>query len=240
VAQPSSQIRPVPLNLKHWSLAGDTRAPWAPASVVDTIGQWLRETEYADELRAAGEKVMPLLLVGESRCGKTSTLCKIARGFGIPAYRMNVASIVGDKLGQTTKAIIDALAETIDSTSALWVLDEADGIFGQRGDASDGATRELNTAMTAALTMIENLPIHVTLAATTNEMQLIDRAMVARFTVVQFPTWRQLDRDGRQAFAKSHGCEGAWQSDSYSSVVQSARMNRVNRIIEASEGKSKR
>jgi SpoVK/Ycf46/Vps4 family AAA+-type ATPase len=218
--------------LKYWTPASDARSPWCPQFVRDQLKEWIAENEFADELRASGEKILPLLLAGESRCGKTSTLCSVANGFGIEAFRMNVARVIGSFLGETTKAILNALHETIDTTAAVWILDEVDGVFGKRGGASDGATREMNTAMTAALTMIENMPNHVTIAATTNELDLIDRAMVARFHVVVFPTWRDLGTEDRQAFAKSHGSEVAWRSGSYSECVQSARKERVSRIIE--------
>lgn len=225
--------------LKHWTPATDIRRPWAPDCVLAEIQGWLTENEYADALKAAGEKVLPLLLVGETRCGKTSTLIHCARNyFDIPAYRMATGSVMGSHLGEMTRAIVVALQETVDTTSALWILDEADGLFAQRSSGSgDAAGREMNAAMTQALTVIENLPSHVTLAATTNEIDLMDRAMVARFRVVEFPKWGQLEMDERRAFAKSHGCEDAWQSRSYSEAVQKARSFRVQKII--AEARSK-
>lgn len=228
------------VNLKHWAPAKDTRYPWAPSYVADQIREWMLETEYAEELAAAGEKVLPLLLVGETRCGKTSALCHVAKSFGLPAYRMQMASAMGSYMGETTKKVIAALEETVETTAALWILDEVDGIFGQRGEAHDGATREMNTAMTSALTLIETLPPHVTLAATTNERGLIDKAMLARFTVVEFPPWKKLDMEERKAFARSHGHEDGFVADSYGMAVQNARRFRVARVIEEAKRKEQK
>ena len=78
--------------LTFWMKATESRFPWARDETRNQIRQWIKEAERADALHAAGERVYPLLLSGETRCGKTSTMCSIAgKHFGVPCFRMNIA-----------------------------------------------------------------------------------------------------------------------------------------------------
>jgi AAA+ superfamily predicted ATPase len=219
--------------LAHWTRAEDVRHPWARQEIQDELRGWIREAENADKLTAAGEKVMPLLLSGESRCGKTSTLCWLAHTyFGVPAFRASIGSMIGGYMGETTKSFRAAILEAMNGPEGLYVMDEVDGIFQQRqAGAHGGATQEMNAAIATALSLIESLPQHLMLVATTNEPKIIDRAMLARFTCVAFPAWAELDDSERREFAKSHQMEDAWSAHSYAEAVQLARRDRVGRIL---------
>lgn len=220
--------------LAHWVLVQDARHPWARKGTLDELREWIREAENADKLVAAGEKVMPLLLSGETRCGKTSTLCWLASSyFGVPSYRASIGSMIGQYMGETTKNFRDAIDEAVAGPQALYIMDEVDGIFQQRiSKRCDGATAELNSAIASALAQIEGLPQHLMLAATTNEPDNLDRAMLARFRHVEFPAWAELEETERRAFAKSHQLESAFDAGSYAGVVQRARAERVRRILD--------
>jgi hypothetical protein len=230
-----------PAGLRFWSPASDKRYPWVRGSVADELHAWLNEAEHGDLLADAGERVMPLLLSGETRCGKTSSMCAVAAHFDIPAYRMSIGNIVDSYMGQTTKNLKAAIEEAMIGPTALWIMDEIDGVFQRREQAGrGGAVQETNRAISVALAMIEQLPPHVMLVGTTNETRLVDPAMLARFCHVRFPAWEELDEQERRAFAKSHKHEDGWQAGSYSDVVQAARTVRVRKIIDAAEaGKEK-
>lgn len=226
-------------NLAHWVAVKDARHPWARKETLDELRAWIREAENADKLTAAGERVMPLLLSGPTRCGKTSTLCWLADSyFGVPAFRASIGSMIGSLMGDTTKNFRDAIDEAVRGPQGLFIMDEVDGIFQQRiSGRCDGATAELNSAIAAALAQIESLPQHLMLAATTNEPGNLDRAMLARFRHVCFPSWDELDKGERRAFAKSHQLESAFDAGSYAEVVQRARAERVRKILDGAEGK---
>jgi SpoVK/Ycf46/Vps4 family AAA+-type ATPase len=224
------------MKLSHWEAVDGMRYPWARSSVAKEIREWMEEVDHADLLAAAGEKMVPLLLTGETRCGKTSTLAAVAKHYKVPAFRMSISTIIGGYMGDTIKQLKASLEEASSAPCGLWVLDEVDGIFQQRTEDGQGANKERNAALAAALSTIEDLPPHVMLVATTNEPGIIDRAMLARFRRVDFPAWKELEPEERRKFAKSHGCEPAWQADSYAQVVQQARTVRVGKIIaEAAE-----
>ena len=219
-------------HLKHWVPASDTRYPWARKSVTDAIRQWMVEAENADVLHAAGERVMPLLLTGETRCGKTSTMVEVARHYDVPAFRMTMGQVVGQYMGETIKGVKAALDEAASAATGLWILDEVDGIFQQRGGGDNsGCAHEWNAAIGQGLAAIEALPPHVMLVATTNEPGIIDRAMLARFQRVDFPPWEELTEAERCAFARSHRHEPAGKSASYAECVQEARRERIRRIL---------
>ncbi len=221
-----------------WQPVSGSRYPWAPAVVSSAIRSWLEETQYAEELVEAGEKLMPLLLSGETRCGKTSTLCHIADHYGLPVYRLSIPSIVGKFMGETARSVTMALEDAKAERCAVWILDEMDALFQSRnGGGSDGASKEWNAALGSSLSAIENLPPNVLLVGTTNEVTLIDAAMIARFQLVVFPTWSELTDQQRESFAKSHGYPEAGRSRSYAEAVQKARAVRVSAIIAAAKAK---
>lgn len=225
--------------LRFWSPASDKRYPWCRPAVAAALEQWMIEAEHGDALAAAGERMMPLLLSGETRCGKTSSVCAVAAHFEIPAYRMSIGSIVDSYMGQTTKNLKAAIEEAMIGPTALWIMDEVDGIFQKREEGGrGGSVQETNRAISVALAMIEQLPPHVMLVGTTNEEHLIDKAMLARFRHVRFPRWSELEEQERREFAKSHQHEAAWTAGSYSDVVQSARAERIRKIIEAADTKT--
>jgi AAA+ superfamily predicted ATPase len=230
----SDDISQVCHGFKYWIRAEDSRFPWAREKTRNAIRGWIVEAEHGDLLKTAGEKIYPLLLSGETRCGKTSTLCSLAKKhFGIPIYRMNISAVIGTFMGETTKQFRDSLMEAMTGPPAMWIIDEVDGIFGQRSNSgSGGVEKEYNSAISVGLSLIENLPQHLMLVATTNEPGILDRAMMARFTHIAFPRWADLDEKERRAFARSHQFEEAWVAESYSEVVQCARGERVRGILE--------
>jgi SpoVK/Ycf46/Vps4 family AAA+-type ATPase len=221
------------LPLNHWVKVSDKRHPWARKETLDQMRDWIREAENADKLVAAGEKVMPLLLSGESRCGKTSTLCWLAHSyFDVPAFRASIGSMRASYMGQTTRNFAAMLAEAKGGPPGLYIMDEADGLFQQRQSSETGAaSQEMNSALATALALIEDLPQHLMLVATTNEPRILDRAMLARFTHIPFPAWSELEEQERRGFAKSHGFEDAWNARSYAEAVQLARRARVMKIL---------
>ena len=226
----------VETGLFYWSKAEDTRYPWARAETRAALREWILEAENADKLTEAGEKVYPLLLSGETRCGKTSTVCSLAMEyFGIPSYRVNLASIIAPHMGETTRNVRAALSEAMSGPPALWIMDEVDGLFPSRTSDTQAAAKEMNAALSVALTTIESLPQHLMLVGTTNEPEIVDRAMLARFRHVRFPRWRELAEAERRAFARSHQFEEGWTGESYADVVQAARAVRVRKIIDAAK-----
>ncbi len=147
---------------------------------------------------------------------------------------MSLAQIRGGHLGESSRYMTEALREasTPLDMGTLWVMDELDGVAQRRlGDSAAG--QELAASVAVLLTELENLPAWTMLAATSNVTGLIDPAVLARFTVVEFPKWAELNDSDRFSFVASHGAAwGGSAANSYSEAVQRARQSRVARIIE--------
>lgn len=218
--------------LKHWQLVTENRCPWVPPDVDEEMRAWLHEAINAKALVEAGEKVMPIMLVGETRCGKTSSLCVAAIRMGIPVYRFAMAKAIGSFLGDCAKKIEEAFMEPVIVGSGLWLIDEIEGATPYRRGGS-GGEQERTSAVATILTELDNLPTGVLLAATSNTADLIDKAVLGRFRVVEFPSWEKLGDDERMAFAKSHGCRVNPFGESYADVVKAARSERVRALIGA-------
>lgn len=228
-APPQRMIR---VSFNHWTPVEEPRAPWTPLAVRAELDAWWQEVEGAELLAAAGERVLPLLLVGETRCGKTSSACALAARAGLPVRRMSLASVVGGLMGDTARKMHDALLETCLGERALWVIDELDGVAMPRG-GDDAAAKERTHAVATLLAELEQLPPGLPLVATSNIAENIDPAVRARFVVVRWPAWSELPAGERDAFACSHGLDVAAGAElgSYAEAVQRARRARVARII---------
>lgn len=217
-------------NLKHWRPVAESRVPWTPASVAAGIEQWIAEVSNAQLLIDAGERVLPLLLSGETRCGKTSSLVGLTKRLGIQVFRLSIASAVGSHVGDTTKLVEEAFRE-IQGGQNIWLIDEIDAVAGKRGSGTAAADKELNTGLGSLLTEIESISPDTMLVATTNLSKNIDPAVRGRFAEVEFTPWKDLTVSEREAFAASHGGELAHTGESYAETVKACRRVRVDAIL---------
>lgn len=220
--------------LHKWAKVPQGRVPWLPPEVAVEIDAWTREVAHATKLVDAGEKVMPLLLAGETRCGKTSSLCAIAHRKGMAVNRLSLGGVVGSHMGDCAGLMAAAFEELrngyLADDPALWLIDEIDGVAQARiGESSAGQERA--HALACMLTEIENLPPKVMLAATSNTIDLMDAAVVGRFAVVEWPKWEALPADQRRQFAASHGLTGLFPGTSYAEAVRLGRRARVQALI---------
>jgi len=217
--------------MKFWATVKEPRAPWVPAEISDAIGRWVEQVTFADALIEAGERVLPLLLVGETRCGKTSSLCAVAAKLDLLVHRMSLADVVGSHMGESARCMRDALAEMKGHERGIWLVDELDAIAFRRGTDAQAATQEKAHAVGALLTEIETLPPSLPFVATSNTSSNIDPAVLGRFEVVEFPKWNDLGGEERLQFATSHGLADVSGADSYADVVKAARRQRVDEIL---------
>lgn len=217
--------------LKHWVTVKNPRYPWTPEAVAEEIAGWLVEIKHSEALLDAGERLMPLLLCGETRCGKTSSLCGLAYALGMEVRRMSLADASGSYLGETPKAIRASFLEAKEHPDAMYLVDEIDGISHKRTGGQSSA-QERATAVDVLLTELESLPASMMFSATTNTAEFMDPAVKARFHVVEFPAWNDLAPTERMQFAASHGLEeAALSAKTYADVVKAARKHRVAAVI---------
>lgn len=217
--------------VKHWAPVNERRSPWVPEGVRSDIKRWMAEISHATALIENGERPLPLLLTGETRCGKTSTLAVLAAEMGLPVMRFSIADGMGSHLGESAQSIRDAFKEVRAESKCVWLIDEMDAVASQRDDGKQACSREMNSAIGALLTEIEAVPPETLLVATSNLSKNIDAAVRARFAVVDFPRWEDMPADDRIAFAASHGGDVATVGASYAETVQACRRARVDAIL---------
>lgn len=125
------------------------------------------------------------LFHGPPGTGKTMTAAAIAASAGLPAYVVDLPSLLSKYIGDTAKALARVFDRAARERCVL-VFDEADAVFGARTDVSDAHDRYANQDVSYLLTRTEQFDGTVVL--TTNLAGNIDAAFRRRIhVVVEFP-----------------------------------------------------
>ncbi|MEZ6134607.1 MAG: ATP-binding protein [Pirellulaceae bacterium] len=125
------------------------------------------------------------LFAGDSGTGKTLAAEVIAKQVGVPMLQIDLSQLVSKWIGETEKNI-DAAFDEAEASHAMLFFDEADTLFGKRGEIQRGSDRYANLEVGFLLQRLESFPGLVVLAS--NLKDDIDSAFIRRFQVVlHFP-----------------------------------------------------
>lgn len=125
------------------------------------------------------------LFTGDPGTGKTMAAEVIAGQLKMPLLRVDLARVVSKWVGETEKQLEEAFHEAEDSHSVLF-FDEADALFGKRGEVQHGTDRYANMEVSYLLQRLEDHEGLVILAS--NLKDNIDAAFTRRLQVViHFP-----------------------------------------------------
>lgn len=150
------------------------------ASVSEQIDQFLKEHKFSEILHQYELPVAnKMLLFGKTGCGKTMTAKAIAKELDKRIFIVNLATVVSSKLGETAKNIHSIFKEANYENSVLF-FDEFDSL-GQIRDYDNKDSSEMKRVVNAILQLIDNFPKNSILIAATNQIQMIDEALVRRF-----------------------------------------------------------
>ena len=142
------------------------------------------------------------LFYGPPGTGKSLTAALIGKVAQLPVYRIDLSKIVSKYIGETEKNLAGIFDQ---ATNKNWILffDEADSLFGKRGETKDARDRYANQEVSYLLQRIETFPGLVILA--TNFRDNVDEAFTRRFqSAIYFPSpdietrlqlWEQLIPD---------------------------------------------
>lgn len=147
-----------------------------------------RSTVYDDwGFRAkAGQGLgLSVLFVGESGTGKTLAAEVLASELRLDLYRIDLSAVVSKYIGDTEKNL-RRLFDLAEDGGAILFFDEADALFGKRGEVKDSHDRYANIEVNYLLQRIEAYQGLAVLA--TNMKSALDPAFLRRLrSIVRFP-----------------------------------------------------
>ncbi|HEY0606888.1 MAG TPA: ATP-binding protein [Herpetosiphonaceae bacterium] len=130
-------------------------------------------------------KGLVALFTGPSGTGKTMAAERLASKQGVDLYKIDLSAVVSKYVGETEKNLSRVFAEAEDANAVLF-FDEADALFGKRGEVKEAQDRWANIETNYLLQRIEEYDGVVIL--TSNLRQNIDEAFLRRIhVIVEFP-----------------------------------------------------
>ncbi len=141
--------------------------------------------EWRLDLKSTGGRGLNALFSGPSGTGKTMAASIIAGDLKLEMYRVDLSSIISKYVGETEKNLGKIFAEA-EGSNAILFFDEADSLFGKRGEVKDAHDRYANTEVNYLLQKMEDFR-GITILAT-NLRENIDDAFLRRLHfIVEFP-----------------------------------------------------
>ena len=155
-------------------------------SLVDYLAE--QETIFyrwgARKVRARGYGIKALFSGGPGT-GKTMAAEVIAGTLGLDMYRVDLSSVISRWVGETEKNLKE-IFDAAEGGTAVILFDEADALFGSRGDVKQAQDRFANQEVAFLLQRLEVFEGCAIL--TTNLQENIDEAFLRRFgAVIEFP-----------------------------------------------------
>jgi ATPase family protein associated with various cellular activities (AAA)/winged helix domain-containing protein len=170
-----------------------TRASWddlvlppAHLAMLRELLLWVRHRKTVVEEWGGGEVGGPIaLFAGPSGTGKTFASSVLAAELGWPLYRVDLGQLVSKYVGETEKNL-NRLFDAAHGRPMVLQFDEADSLFGKRGEIKEARDRYANLEVNHLLARIESHRGPCIL--TTNLRKNMDQAFARRFQVViDFP-----------------------------------------------------
>jgi hypothetical protein len=141
---------------------------------------------------ASGDAAIKALFIGDPGTGKTLAAEVIASLLGVQLLKVDLSRAVSKWVGETSKNL-ERIFREAEASSAVLFFDEADALFGRRGEVHHGTDRYANTEVSHLLQRFEQHAGLVILAS--NLRENIDPAFTRRFNVVvPFPRPPVADR----------------------------------------------
>jgi hypothetical protein len=177
--------------------AGDLVLPAAQqrqvAEVAAACLAWPRVAEAWGFGRHFAGHGVKALFTGEPGTGKTLAAEVIAGTLGLLLLKVDLARVVSKWVGETEKNLEAAFQQAEDSQAVLF-FDEADALFGKRGDVKQGIDRYANLEVGFLLQRLEQSDAIIILASNLREQ--VDAAFTRRFHyVVNFPRPEREERE---------------------------------------------
>ncbi len=148
------------------------------------------------------------LFAGESGTGKTLAAEVLACELALDLYRIDLSAVVSKYIGETEKNLKQVF-DAAEEGGVLLLFDEADALFGKRGEVKDSHDRYANIEVGYLLQRMEAYQGLAIL--TTNLKASVDRAFQRRLRFIvnfPFPDATQRDAIWRRVFPTNAPTEG--------------------------------
>ena len=152
--------------------ADDIRRMWGWMARRDVLSN-----EWGFRGAAHGRGSTCLLFHGPSGTGKTLTARALSRVLGRPLHFVSATDVMDMWVGETQKKLRGAFNKAAKADAVL-LLDEADALFGRRGDITRAAERLFNADVNSALIELDRF--RGVCILTTNHPDLLDPAALRR------------------------------------------------------------
>lgn len=142
----------------------------------------LKEHTLADLLHNINLPVSnKILFHGPSGCGKTLAAYILAGELNKLIYVVNLGAIVSSKLGETSKNIAKVFKKAAQEDCIIF-FDEFDSLGKIRDYDQDHG--EMKRVVNTILQLIDHLPQDTLIIAATNQLNMLDDALIRRFDVI--------------------------------------------------------
>ncbi|PTA67175.1 ATP-binding protein [Deinococcus arcticus] len=192
----------------------ETRAGWddlilpaADRAALEQIAAHVRHRSQVYEdmgmARPGRGRSIAALFSGPSGTGKTLSAEVLARDLNLDLYRVDLSSTVSKYIGETEKNL-KKIFDAADQGGCVLLFDEADSVFGKRGEVRDSNDRYANVQVNYLLQRLESFNGLAVL--TTNMESSMDIAFMRRLQfVINFraPQAHERERLWRGAFPKT-------------------------------------
>ena len=123
------------------------------------------------------------LLYGESGTGKTELGKYVAYKLNLPFFYISFSSMIDSYMGGTAKNL-HKVFDFCNTIPCVLMIDEVDCVATKRSSGGGkGADGELERTTISIMQELEKLPNHVVLIAATNRLDIVDEALMRRFSI---------------------------------------------------------
>jgi len=142
-------------------------------------GKWGFAERYSQGLGVTA------LFAGTSGTGKTMAAGVVAEELNLDLFQIDLSTVVSKYIGETEKNL-SRIFDAAESSGAVLLFDEADALFGKRGEVKDSVDRYANLEISYLLQRMESYNGLAIL--TTNMKHALDPAFIRRIRfILQFP-----------------------------------------------------
>ena len=146
----------------------------------DVVEKILKLNKASQKLAEIGVNyINSTILYGESGTGKTTFGRYIAYKMGIPFAYLNFSRVVDSYLGSTQKNI-SKVFDYVKQQKCVFMIDEIDAIGMRRRDSKE--VGEMSRIVISLMQNLDTLTSDVVLLGATNRLDIIDEALLRRFT----------------------------------------------------------